>query len=202
MFFQEHNVIVDLETMGNRPTSAIVAIGAVHVKVKSSERVAVETVYSTGGTSWHYVTCPFQPAKAEIVSTFYEEISLASAIGCGLTTDASTISWWLEQSEEARKCLKGTAVLGQTLQWFRHWFPTGAALWGCGAGFDNVILGNAFDAVKLARPWGFRDDRCFRTLREMFPEIEVSYIGTYHNALDDAINEANHFIEIVKRHGA
>jgi hypothetical protein len=35
----------------------------------------------------------------------------------------------------------------------------------------------------------------------MFPNVPMERSGTHHNALDDAISQAKHLIEISKAHG-
>ena len=59
-------------------------------------------------------------------------------------------------------------------------------VWGNGASFDNVILANAYEALGRRAPWQFWQDRCFRTVKSMYPKLELARLGTYHNALDDA----------------
>jgi 3' exoribonuclease, RNase T-like len=72
-----NNLMVDLETMGNKPDAPIVAIGAVF----------------------------FEPATSEIGPSFYTAVSLESEVALGAVPDASTILWWLAQSSEARSAI-------------------------------------------------------------------------------------------------
>lgn len=71
------HIMIDLETMDNRPTAAIVAIGAV----------------------------AFDPATGEVDTdcAFYINIDLQSSLDAGLTVSGSTVNWWLQQSEAARE---------------------------------------------------------------------------------------------------
>ena len=64
--------VLDLETMGKGPTSAIVAIGCVRVE------------------------------NLAITGSLYRRVRLESALQAGLHVDASTIEWWLQQGEAAR----------------------------------------------------------------------------------------------------
>ena len=68
------NVMVDLETMGTRPGSVIVSIGAIE----------------------------FDPQSARLGRTFYQTCSIKSAVDVGLAMDPETVTWWLQQSEGAR----------------------------------------------------------------------------------------------------
>ena len=69
-------VMLDLETMGNGPDAAIVAIGAVAFDIETA------TISPRG---------------------FYVRVDLESAIGSGGVMDPSTVIWWLQQSDEARE---------------------------------------------------------------------------------------------------
>ena len=69
-----NEIMLDLETMGNRPDAAIIAIGAVELNRETGQ----------------------------LGREFYEVVDLASAMAAGGTVDASTILWWMQQSDEAR----------------------------------------------------------------------------------------------------
>jgi exodeoxyribonuclease VIII len=74
----------------------------------------------------------------------------------------------------------------------------GMPTWGCGAGFDNVIIENAYKAVGMKRPWTPWLDRCYRTIKEVIVLPMEDRTGTYHNALDDAIYQTNHLIKLFR----
>jgi hypothetical protein len=62
-----------------------------------------------------------------------------------------------------------------------------------------VILRNAFEKCDIKYPVSFRNDLCFRTLNH-FTKSQIEWgnrVGTYHNALDDAKTQMNHFIKIL-----
>jgi exodeoxyribonuclease VIII len=167
------NVMIDLETMGNSSTAAIIAIGAVEF------------------------------SKDGLGREFYTTVNLGSAVAAGLTMDASTVLWWMEQSDAARKAAIAAGrcprPLATALGSLSQWMPVDAEVWGNGATFDNVILTNAYKSVGLTRPWPFWTDRCFRTLKNLYPHIGApERTGTHHNALDDAKFQALHAIEIFK----
>lgn len=164
-------VMIDLETMGNNPDAPIVSIGAVFFTLQGvSDR------------------------------TFYKAIDLESAMAEGGRPDASTIIWWLKQSDEARSAIASGTSVGSALTALTHWFDLGGAsgVWGNGATFDNVILRRAYERRKMQVPWPFWADRCYRTVKNMCPHIEIARTGTHHNALDDAISQAEHLVRIWK----
>jgi exodeoxyribonuclease VIII len=86
--------------------------------------------------------------------------------------------------------------LAVALQRFTLWLPNDCKLWGNGASFDNAILANAYAALKMEQPWAFWNDRCYRTIKAMHPKQKQQHLGTHHNALDDAISQAEHLIAI------
>jgi exodeoxyribonuclease VIII len=165
------NVMVDLETLGVGPNSVILSIGAVKFNEKG-----------IGSKS------------------FYKTINIQSCLDAGMEVNGDTLSWWMEQSDAAREVFKAAdGPLGAVLRDFRQWLPKGKdwVLWGNGAGFDNVILRNAYDAMGMQVPWLFWQDRCFRTVASSSPMKRVAE-GVAHNALDDAITQAKHLIKICK----
>lgn len=160
--------MVDLETLGNGSRAVIVAIGAV--------RFNSQSVFS---------------------NTFYRLVDAESCVRAGLKMDASTVMWWLKQSQAAREALcKPGVTLTQALTELSAWYPHDACLWGNGATFDNVILDNAYKAIKMSPPWQYYNHRCYRTVKALFPLAATAFNGTAHNALDDAIHQAEHLITI------
>jgi len=166
------HVMLDLETMGNNPNAPIVAIGACR--------------FDEGGVS---------------DDTFYRTVSLASAVEAGAEMDADTVIWWMQQSADARGeivAADGDAldVLCDFTQWLKSDGLDG--LWGNGASFDNVILAQTYRRFGQPLPWPFWLDRCYRTMKS-FSEVKMVRDGTHHNALDDAVSQARHLIEIWKK---
>jgi exodeoxyribonuclease VIII len=163
------NVMVDLETLGAGNNAVIIAIGAVEF-------------------------CK----DAGIGRTFYELIDPQSCVEQGLKMDVDTVMWWMRQSDSARAAFdRPSRHLNAVLLDFATWFPEGAALWGNGATFDNVILSSAYKSAQINRPWGRWDDRCYRTLKNLRPNIKLARSGTHHNALDDARTQALHAIDLL-----
>lgn len=158
--------MLDLETMGNGPNAAIVAIGAVRF-------------------------------KQDIQDDFYTVIDLQSSIDAGLTMDASTVLWWMKQNDEARQQFnRQGASLKQALEWFSSWIGQNAQIWGNGAAFDNAILSNAYKKCNIKQPWHYGNDRCYRTLKALYPQIKMQRTGVHHIAVEDARNQAEHLIQI------
>jgi exodeoxyribonuclease VIII len=117
----------------------------------------------------------------------------------GLKMDASTVMWWMKQSDQARAAFNEKGVsLSTALSDFMDWLDDKALVWGNGATFDNVILDNAYRATGLTKPWKYNADRCYRTLKALYPQVPAGErSGTYHNALDDAKHQAMHASRIL-----
>lgn len=165
-------IMLDIETLGKGPNAVIVAIGAVAFD-------------ETG-----------------LGSTFYLNIKPQSCVDLGMQMDADTVMWWMQQSEAARKALaKGGVGITEALQAFSVYVEEqgpDVEVWGNGATFDNVILASAYRLAGIERPWSYKGDRCYRTLRALFPQIKAADTGgTAHNALDDAKYQALHASQIL-----
>lgn len=164
-------VMLDLETLGNKSRSVIVAIGAVKFK------------------------------DGAIVDRFYERVDAASCVKVGLYVDVDIVMWWLKQELEARlEITKSGEPLAEVLQRFSEWVfnEEVVEMWGNGAAFDNVLLSDAYDACSIQQPWRFWNDRCYRTMKSLFPQVPMQRSGTHHNALHDAETKAMHLIAIQK----
>lgn len=170
--------MIDLETRGQTPGCAIISIGAV----------------------------TFGPTALITGKEFYTIIHPESCREAGLMDDPSTMAWWSAQSEEAKKVLDQAAVegksLGDALDEFSLWLGQFSLpqlkVWGNGSDFDNAIMACCYRAVGKKVPWNFWNNRCYRTIKSMHPAIKLVRKGTHHNALDDARDQANHLLNIVK----
>jgi hypothetical protein len=161
-------VMLDLETLGHKPGSVIVAVGAVKF------------------------------GDCQILETFYERVDAESCVAIGLKLDAATVLWWMKQSDAARKeLLLPAQPIGYVLGKFSAWLGSGEVeVWGNGASFDNVLLADAYDRAGYPRPWKYFNDRCYRTVKAMHPKVPLLRSGTHHNALDDARTQATHLMQI------
>jgi hypothetical protein len=174
--------MVDIETLGKGSNAAIVSIGA--------------TAFDLEGIA---------------EQQYYVKVCLDDCLKYG-KVDGSTLSWWLKQSEKARKelyeveqrhplalCLKGLS---------NYFIKMGSSksktiIWSCGAGFDPVLLENAYEVVGDKSQWEFWNTRCYRTMKKMHCDVpEPAISGNIkHNALADAVKQAQHLIAICKAKG-
>lgn len=163
------NIMIDIETMGNTANAAIISIGAVYFDEKQ-----------TG-------------------AEFYKRVSLESSVMAGLEMDASTVLWWLKQSDAARKEFeaKGDPIF-LVLKKLSEFIEPDCFIWGNGASFDNVIVANAYTKCNMKTPWKFYNNRCFRTLKNLVPNVAILKNEIKHNALEDAKWQANYAIKALE----
>lgn len=175
------DVMVDLETLGTNPNSAIIAIGA----------VAFDAV--------------------GIATKFYIEINRDSCRSFGLQENPDTLAWWSKQAHDARELIDRVSNpehgydLQHGLEYFAEWLAQHTVLdsvrvWGNGSDFDNSMLTFAYNAVGRKTPWKFYNNRCYRTLKNLYPEVKFERTGIHHNALHDAITQAEHAVKIFTKH--
>lgn len=161
-------VMLDLETLGKKPGSIILSIGAVKF------------------------------GDGQITSEFYTRIDPESCERLGLFMDVSTVIWWLGQSDEARREIiqPGEAVVA-VLSRFATWLlDPEAEVWANAPTFDCMLLAEAYDKAQMPRPWKHHRERCYRTARALLPRLEMGRDGTHHNALDDARFQARYLMAI------
>lgn len=166
------HIMVDLETMGNKSNSCIVSIGALEFDLDTGE---------TG-------------------REFYYNIHLESCLDCGLTVDAHTVMWWLQQSDQARTDLLKTPIvsLNEALISFNKFCNEDSIMWGNSARFDLGILQDAYNKLGIYKHWNYHNERDVRTLVSFAPEIKKDYprSATAHNALSDCYHQAGYCSEI------
>lgn len=163
-----NRVMVDLETMATSPNAAIISIGAVRF------------------------------GSGQILDEFYQVVDLNSSLTVGLEIEADTLLWWMQQDDIARKqFLSGAKNISTVLDDFAAWLGQDAEVWGNGAAFDNVILTNAYKKCGKKRPWAYYNDRCYRTIKALYPNITLERAGTHHIAVDDSRHQAKHLMMIL-----
>lgn len=167
----EHGVeiMLDLETMGTDPYSPIIAIGAVR----------------------------FEAGPMQAMTSFYQSIKLESCMKLGLRPSASTIEWWMKQSDAAKRVFEDEHAvdLPLALDAFTEWYGARPDnVWGNSAAFDIGLLKDAYKACGKDFPVAFYRERCYRTLKGLpgMDQFKLQRRGTHHNALDDAISQAHH----------
>lgn len=175
-YVEATDAMLDLETLGTKPYSPILAIGA----------------------------CAFRPDQVgPIEDAFYQAVTLESCLDLGLRPSADTILWWMDREPEARAVFKDplAVTLPLALDAFTDWLNSRPLkLWGNSAAFDCGLLAAAYTACGKVVPWEFYNERCYRTLKKLSGAdgIPLARVGTHHNAVDDALSQAYHLMAIYK----
>lgn len=155
------DVMIDIETLGIQHSSVFLSIAAV----------------------------PFDFTKKKVSKTyFYKTVDLKSAIDLGLTIDASTLQWWLEQKPHIMKLMfDNTEPVTKVLEQLSIYFRSKELVkpWGNSASFDLGILTNAYQKADMTLPWKFWDERCYRTAVNLFPANVPKKPENAHNPVAD-----------------
>ena len=163
------HLMVDLETLDTRPTSVVLSIGAIAFDPQS------KWLDTTGG--------------------FEQNLRLEEQFEAGRTISESTLLWWLDQSEDARKSITGNPrkTVEDSLEGLREYASRMNCeyVWSNGAAFDVVILEHLMDYTKI--PWKFYKVLDMRTM--MWLKNVPKQGATAHKALDDAIDQAHRVVE-------
>ena len=169
------NIMIDLETLGTKPNAVILSIGAVYFDIHG------------------------------LGEQFYVNIEPRTCLAAGLTVDEATKAWWEKQDQAAKDALTvDRRPLQVALEMFRNFVKNkrDTKIWGNGASFDNVILREAYKATGITPPWAWWNDRCFRTMHKESVGVErIDNNELKHNALADAVDQAEHMVRIFKAGG-
>ena len=193
------DIMVDLETLGTEADAVILSIGAVVFDLEA------------GGMLPAYDGDPRS-------HTFYAVLDIDSQPRRHIS--GGTIAWWMAQTEAARAVFFGNKNNGNQASKAWH-YPARSALisfgswvqqvvadarvppgdlrvWSNGADFDLPMLAHACRSFNVTLPWPPYAGRCYRTYKNLpgARAIKVERSGEHHNALDDAIYQAQHLCAI------
>ena len=168
------DLMIDIEGMGALPPFPILSIGAVF----------------------------FDRATGQLGQQFYVNIDCVSQQD--LNWGGDTINWWLQQSKAAQAALFepkpiniGTAM-GDLLLWVKTHRAGKLNVWSH-ATYDAVAIHAVCKHYNLRHPWHYRDDRDIRTLQCLAGKVTCERTGTHHNALDDALFQADYVSKMLQQ---
>ena len=172
---QEINVMCDFETLDTTPSSVVLSVGLVE----------------------------FFPETQSLGREFYALFEVQGQLDMGRTISESTLTWWMGQSQEARReafresdLLSHRDSVAKVLMNINNFLDQcdgSPMIWGNGAAFDNSILSHLYAQCKISPAYHFTSDRCYRTLKNLVPGLKAeNFEGVAHHALDDAKNQARH----------
>lgn len=164
-------IMLDIETLGTRPGCVVLSIGAVE--------------FDDGELSNH----------------FSVHLDPEDAAAHGLLIEPRTVMWWLEQSREAQRALitaKRTPFVRGMMDFVKAFEWKDKPVWVNGASFDFPIVEAALEAAGVPVPWKFWDQRCFRTVKNLYPKVKRVQPELAHDALSDAVAQARTLMEMLK----
>ena len=176
-----NTVMVDIETLDTKPTAVVVSIGAI-------------------------IFNPFRPLDLMSKNQFYIEIDVNKQYeDLNRTVSMDTIKWWIKSSNEENSSPfnnRNPANVTDAIIEFNYFIANNAlqSAWCNHTLFDFVILDNLFRQV-IKKPFPIRyynqyDMATVKEIRKLFglPNYEYNTQKS-HNALHDAINQANLIID-------
>lgn len=117
--------------------------------------------------------------------------------------EPDTVRWWLSDEVPTAARLEilkpATETIEEGLLSFRD-FVGDRPVWGNGADFDNAILQNRYGRFGIPC-WDHRQNRCYRTLRQLYSSVPKQPPKIPHHALEDAISQARHAMNIFNKFG-
>ncbi len=172
--------VLDFETLSTEHNAALLSIGAV---IRD---------FNTG----------------EQVDTFYANIIPQTSIDAGLDVSESTKAWWAKQGSAAQDVLSvDQRPLRDVLNDFAAWLKKHGVEYAIGNGprADNQWLESACKALGMQSPVKYWGDLDMRTLTFIgthvlrLPHWHSTFKGVKHNALHDAINEAEFCNAVIQK---
>lgn len=169
--------MLDLETLSTRPDATILTFGA----------------------------CKFNPyAQEDITQGIYFRINVDEQIGLGRHVDDNTIEWWGKQAEDvyAEAFDPNDRISLEEFSKELNRFIVGCDnIWAQGPVFDIVILENLYRQMGLPCPWQFWQIRDSRTLLSTLGDPREKNKAGLHNALEDAVSQAQAVQYVYKQAG-
>lgn len=151
------HVVVDLETLSTRIDAVVTSIGI----------------------------ATLDPTRPEPIVGVGYRLRWDDQLGFGRRVSQSTLRFWLEQDRAvAQRELAGDEYCTTGALYAISPHLRDVLIWGNGAAFDLAILRSLYEAFDLEVPWNYRNERCFRTLRDgrepLKPEVP-------HDPVSDAV---------------
>ena len=181
------DIMVDIETLGNKTNSTIFQIAAMAFDIKTGE----------------------------IIGEPFNQIANIELNESPLNVSGSTLKWWLKTDKELFEELlnSGEHSSEQILRYFYDWMGQyevpGTYLWGNGILFDNKMIQSQLESIGLSYPIFYKNDRDVRTIlelaaikegiseRELKDRLKDDTLVA-HDALDDVKKQITLVVECFK----
>ena len=177
-----NNIMIDIETLDNKPTAAIVSIAAAF----------------------------FDPRTGEIGMSIYIPVNVADAQYKGATIGADTVKWWMKQNLCARDELVSDAglPLSESLYKFNDFCcfcddSDNLKIWARGTDFDLPVIYHSMRLTGIRPAWNFWNARDVRTVAEIALTIcghssMRAVLEHPHHAMNDVINQIARLSDDIK----
>ena len=168
----ETHFMVDCESLGTTPDSVVLSVGVVQ----------------------------FDPyGQLAPFNSYYRELAVGAQPSRKI--DPRTLEWWEKQPNKPNgEWYPDIVCLGIVshiqLMTVSNSTPV---IWARGTDFDIPLLTNLFAQYDLAVPWKYNQVRDLRTISKLFPNIVPTANNNPHNALSDALCQAEHCGRILRR---
>lgn len=178
------DISIDLETLDTATSAVVLSIGA----------------------------CSFNADGVQ--SKFYRELRLNEQVANGRTISVSTVQFWMREAMApgAYEGVLGALLNSDKLRsdvypalvdfhnWFNDHIGTDGTVWANDPDFDCSIWASMCKSygVTPEGPWKYNQKRSYRTIREVAnwtgATLNVPPNKAKHNALEDAIHQANYIM--------
>jgi hypothetical protein len=160
------DIMLDLETLGTKPDTVILTLGAVK----------------------------FNPYNQEMPGPgFYVRPNVDEQLGRGRSYNEDTLVWWNKQAEDVREEAlgeEGRISVEQMLGDLNRFLVGVDNIWCQGPAFDIVILENIYYQYGWPCPWHHWRIRDSRTLFGVHGDPREKNKAGLHNALEDCVSQA------------
>lgn len=171
------DLMIDLETFGRSADAVVLSIGA----------------------------CFFDTETLELGPQYYARLEIETQILSGRSILPATVDFWSNASPEARRIFKEPTsdtltTVGQFVEWVMEHASDPLYVWGNGPTFDIAILDDLIKQCGFELPWKFPHVQDLRTFRRFVANNQpIPRLGTHHNALDDARDQAKFVIDQLRK---
>lgn len=169
-----NHLMIDLETLNNTPTSALLSIGA--AAFNPQEQKIIDThewfILEISGTVSMDTLLWWLSQKPEAIGKLVVGLKGENAIPIDMALRQ------LAAFANNHKCKE---------------------VWSHGGSFDLPIIRYHSDRHHIPMPWKYWDERCTRTLYPFKGKPTIQREGTHHSAMDDAVHQAKCVMEVINR---
>lgn len=180
------DVMLDIETVGNKPGCGIISISAVLFNINTGK---ISNVYQ-----------------------FNQSINWKHQLLFGYNYDISTLNWWKGTNKKLfHKLSESENHFVEVAKSFQNWYrsiPNSSKLrlWANSPKFDICILEawyrKALKGAEFKQFWNTWEERDVRTIASLDPNIKrnLKFIGDKHNSLDDCKHQIRYCHAIIKKY--